>query len=80
MQTYGRVIFGIIAGVLASLFCFIAGVYLVSKTLGQGNNDQLAFAIGLYFIGKGFFVGPMLILTGLPALKRDGVVVRRVGE
>jgi len=49
----------IMAG-LAFIFCFFAGLYLVANSK---DDNVLTTSIGLYFIGKSFFVGPMLWLT-----------------
>lgn len=50
------------SAVLASLLCWVGGVWLL--TLGVGDEEGGFFiALGLYFIGKGFFVGPMLGLA-----------------
>jgi hypothetical protein len=50
-----------IAAVLAHLFCLGGGVWLLA-TDGGGfdSDDPLGTGLGLYFIGKSFFVGPML--------------------
>ncbi len=62
--------FGVVCGVVAWCVCFGAGVVILRETgmsfLGPEKNDQaLSQGIGLYFIGKSFFVGPLLILTAL---------------
>ena len=48
------------AAVLASLFCLLAGLWILFQT---ESSDVLPFGIGLYFVGKAFFVGPMLWLA-----------------
>jgi CRISPR/Cas system-associated endonuclease Cas1 len=52
-----------IGAALASLGCFIAGVYLLTThSLGTpGWFDALAHGIGIYFLAKGFFVGASLM-------------------
>jgi hypothetical protein len=50
----------IISSILAFILCFIAGLYLLIA-----GKDPLSRAIGLYFIGKAFFVGPMLYLESI---------------
>jgi hypothetical protein len=57
MKTLAR-----IAAVLSSLFCLLGGLWLLSRT-NFSKDDLLATAIGFYFVGKAFFVGPMLWLT-----------------
>jgi len=47
---------------LSSALCWAGGVWLL--TLGIGDDEGGFFiALGLYFVGKGFFVGPMLGLA-----------------
>ena len=60
-----------IVAVLASLLCFIAGIWMLSieseatEAGEQGTIFESAIhAIGLYFIGKSFFIGPVLYLLG----------------
>lgn len=52
-----------IAAVLSSLFCLFGGLWILSRATFKSNDDVLATAIGFYFIGKAFFVGPMLWLA-----------------
>jgi di/tricarboxylate transporter len=52
------------AAVLSFIFCLLAGVWILSRTNFKGDNDVLGTAIGFYFVGKAFFVGPMLWLAG----------------
>lgn len=59
-------VFGIIAGCVSFALCLAAGVCLLRKTgLVPSDDNLLPFAIGLYFMGKAFFVGPMLVLVAL---------------
>ncbi len=51
-----------IGAVLSFAFCLFAGLWLLCRT-GFGSDDALATAIGFYFVGKAFFVGPMLFLA-----------------
>lgn len=53
-----------IGAVLAFTFCLTGGVWILSKASFSKNDDVLATGIGLYFVGKAFFVGPMLWLAG----------------
>lgn len=51
-----------LCGILASLTCFIAGLYMLMIE-SQGKDSMLeliAHGMGIYFIAKGFFVGPMI--------------------
>ena len=54
---------GLVSGVLASAFCLVGGLWILSAVDFADDNDALAIGIGLYFMGKGFFVGPMLVLA-----------------
>ncbi len=55
---------GAVAGMLTFLFCMAAGVWILVNT--QFDPDEpLAVGIGLYFIGKALFAGPMLIITSM---------------
>lgn len=53
--------------VLAFLFCLAGGGLLVGFCLTEGKATDNSFlfwmCFGLYFIGKAFFVGPMLWLA-----------------
>jgi len=50
-----------VAAVLAFLFCFAGGVWFLCHA--TGNDNVLSVGLGLYFVGKAFFVGPMLWLS-----------------
>ncbi len=52
-----------ISAFLAFVFCFTAGLWILTKTGLAHGNDALTTGIGLYFLGKAFFVGPMLYLA-----------------
>lgn len=58
MKTYG-----LITGIVASILCLAAGIWILFNS-GFDPDDPLTAGIGLYFIGKAFFVGPMLYLSG----------------
>ena len=55
-------LFGSIAGMLSFLVCFAAGIWIVAN-VEFDPDDPLAMGIGLYFIGKALFVGPMLVIA-----------------
>lgn len=70
-------ILGISAGILAFLGCFGAGAWLLFSdgfdfNLEEHRQDPLGFGLALYFMGKGFFVGAMLILTSVKLGAPDG--------
>jgi hypothetical protein len=52
-----------LAAAIAFIFCLIAGLYILSRVGFKSNDDAVWTAIGLYFIGKAFFVGPMLLVA-----------------
>ena len=61
----------ILLAVLASLLCFIAGIWMLTikseaSASGEGGSifESAIHAVGLYFIAKGFFLGPALYLMG----------------
>ena len=56
--------FGSVAGALAFLLCFAGGIWIVANS-DFDPSDPIAMGIGLYFIGKALFVGPMLIIASL---------------
>jgi hypothetical protein len=52
-----------VGAVLSFLFCLLGGLWLLAKTGFDRKDDALSTAIGLYFVGKAFFVGPMLLVA-----------------
>jgi hypothetical protein len=58
MKTLAR-----IGAVLSFLFCFTGGLWILSRADFHSKDDILGTAIGFYFVGKAFFVGPMLLLA-----------------
>ena len=56
--------FGVVSGVFAFLLCLAGGVWIVVNSEFD-PSDPLSMGIGLYFIGKALFVGPMLIIASL---------------
>lgn len=58
MKTLAR-----IAALLAFGFCFVGGLWILTKTGLDRDDDAVWTGLGLYFVGKAFFVGPMLWLT-----------------
>jgi hypothetical protein len=60
-----------ISALLAFGFCFTAGLWILTKTGLAHGNDALTTGIGLYFLGKAFFVGPMLYLATLRLSRAD---------
>jgi hypothetical protein len=66
MKTLAR-----IGAVLAFLFCFTGGLWLLTSAGFNHKDDALPTALGLYFIGKSFFVGPMLWLAAEKCCAKD---------
>jgi len=58
MKTLAR-----IGAVLSFAFCLLGGLWILSRATFGSKDDILATAIGFYFVGKAFFVGPMLWLA-----------------
>jgi hypothetical protein len=54
---------GMACAITAFIFCLGAGFWILTKTGFDHGNDAIATGIGLYFIGKAFFVGPMLLIA-----------------
>jgi hypothetical protein len=53
-----------VAGMLAFLFCLAAGIWILVNTRFD-PDEPLAVGIGLYFVGKALFAGPMLIIASM---------------
>jgi hypothetical protein len=46
------------------LFCLVGGIWILKTTGFKPKGDDAVWTgIGLYFIGKAFFVGPMLLVA-----------------
>ncbi len=64
-----------VASVLSFVFCLVAGGLLIFPSLRlllRGNTDNaFPLAVGLYFIAKGFFVGPILFVTAEKCGRKD---------
>lgn len=57
MKTLARV-----AAVLAFLLCLSGGLWILFHVKDKGD-DAVWMGLGLYFVGKAFFVGPMLLVA-----------------
>ena len=55
----------VVCALLAFVFCLGGGLWILSKTGLNFGNDAVSAGLGLYFIGKAFFVGPLLLITAL---------------
>jgi hypothetical protein len=59
MKTLAR-----IGAALSFTFCLLGGVWILTKTGFQRSGDDIIWTgLGLYFVGKAFFVGPMLLVA-----------------
>jgi hypothetical protein len=56
---------GILSALVSFSLCLGAGVWILSKVGLDPGDQALTTGIGLYFVGKAFFVGPMLFLKTL---------------
>lgn len=57
LQVIGR-----LGAIMAFIFCLLAGLWILAA-VGLRKDDEMNAvwsAFGLYFVGKAFFVGPML--------------------
>ena len=60
MKTLAR-----IGAVLSFTFCLLGGALILVKTGFDTSKDAVIWTgLGMYFVGKAFFVGPMLWLAG----------------
>lgn len=55
----------VVCALLAFVFCLGGGLWILNKTGLDFGDDAVSAGIGLYFIGKAFFVGPLLLITAL---------------
>ena len=55
-------ILGKISAALAFVLCIAGGIAVINSVIG-GNENHLWMGLGLYFIGKAFFVGPSLLIS-----------------
>jgi hypothetical protein len=52
-----------LAAIVSSLFCLVGGLWILSQVGFKTKDDAVWTGIGLYFVGKAFFVGPMLLVA-----------------
>lgn len=55
MQTVIR-----IAALLSFSLCLTGGLWILGNVAFSDKGDALGVGLGFYFVGKSFFVGPML--------------------
>jgi len=54
--------FGKISATLAFLLCIVGGLAVIYGANG-GDEDFIWIGVGIYFVGKAFFVGPSLLIS-----------------
>jgi hypothetical protein len=54
---------GTVSSAAAFMLCLVGGMWILKSCDFGNSEDALSVGIGLYFVGKAFFVGPMLLLT-----------------
>ena len=52
-----------VAAIIASLFCLVGGLWILCQIGFRSKDDAVWTGLGLYFVGKAFFVGPMLLVA-----------------
>jgi hypothetical protein len=58
MKTMARIGAG-----LSFAFCLLGGLWILSRVNLGSKDDAVNAGIGFYFVGKAFFVGPMLLVA-----------------
>lgn len=56
---------GIASALISFLLCLGSGLWILRGVGFRSGDDAVWTGIGLYFVGKAFFVGPMLAVTSL---------------
>ena len=54
---------GVWSAMISFALCLAGGLWILTKTGFGRGNDVVSVGLGLYFVGKAFFVGPMLLLV-----------------
>ena len=55
---------GKVFGVVSFVLCLAGGVWILANVGFDTNGDDAVWTgMGLYFVGKAFFVGPMVMLA-----------------
>ena len=63
MNTKLKILARIGAG-FSFLFCLAGGIWILKTAAFKSSGDDAVWTgMGLYFIGKAFFVGPMLLVA-----------------
>lgn len=56
-------ILGITSAFLSFTLCLVAGLWILATVGFKTDDDAIWTAMAFYFIGKAFFVGPMLLIV-----------------
>ena len=68
---------GRIGALLAFVFCLAGGIWILTSVgFEHDDKDGVWTGLGLYFVGKAFFVGPLLLIAA-EQFKDDPVSSRR---
>jgi len=68
MKTMARIGAG-----LSSAFCLLGGLWILSRANLSSKDDAMNAGIGFYFVGKAFFVGPMLLVAAEKLCRKQEV-------
>lgn len=60
------------SAVVAFLCCLTAGLWILHNVGIQSRSDAVWTALGLYLVGKAFFVGPVLLVAAEQLGDRHG--------
>jgi hypothetical protein len=52
-----------VGAVLSFLFCLSGGLWILGHVDLGDKSEAVSVGIGLYLVGKAFFVGPMLLVA-----------------
>ena len=64
--------FGKIAAILAFVFCLAGGLWILTlEGVWDRSEESIWAGLGLYFVGKAFFVGPMLLIASRAVRTQD---------
>ncbi len=67
MNTLARISAGV-----AFLLCLLGGLWILLHA--KGNGDAVRVGLGLYFVGKAFFAGPMLLIAAEQLGRKQGTI------
>lgn len=65
---------GILSSVLSFALCLFGGLWILSHVNFSDRSDAPWVGMGFYFIGKGIFVGALLLLVSLGKPNASGEI------